>query len=110
MSIKRHPEYLDMIREQYCSVYDCAEKRSDPHHVGTGGGAMKCSDFFTVPLCRKHHAEFGNMGRWSFYSKYPHVLFMGFRLLSEHAEEMSEFIETLKADIKYRIDNENTPF
>ena len=58
---KRNPErsrkYLDWVKTLDCAV--CLQPADDPHHgqdIGLGGG-LKPSDFFTVPLCRRCHAE-----------------------------------------------------
>jgi hypothetical protein len=49
----RDPAYLDWIR-----TFDCVScgwpahlKEIEAHHVETGGGSIRCSDYLTVPLC-----------------------------------------------------------
>lgn len=51
--------YLEFIREHPC-CWCSAPPRSDPHHFGYRGKSTKCSDFITVPLCRKDHDQFHN--------------------------------------------------
>lgn len=49
--------YLEFMRGKPCS-WCFAPPRSDPHHFGKRGKSQKCSDFYTVPLCRIHHDQF----------------------------------------------------
>jgi hypothetical protein len=49
----RDAAYLDWIR-----TFDCVScgwpahlKEIEAHHVETGGGSLRCSDYLTVPLC-----------------------------------------------------------
>lgn len=82
----RSEEYMAFVRRLPCCIcrvdqrvfYDPRltvitlghERLSDPHHVMGGGKAMKCSDLYTIPLCREHHTEHDNLGKISFYEKY----------------------------------------
>lgn len=46
----RDERYLDWIRSLPCD--NCGyPPRSEAHHARTGGVALKCSDYLTVPLC-----------------------------------------------------------
>ena len=54
----RDPSYLQFIREHDC--FHCMHPApSDPSHFGgkghSGGMGLKCSDYFTAPLCRTCH-------------------------------------------------------
>jgi hypothetical protein len=65
--------HLAFIRSHVCSVMnDECEGDIEAAHVrmGTDGGiGLKPSDSFTVPLCRKHHAE-QHRGEQTFWQKY----------------------------------------
>jgi len=63
----RNDKYLDFIRKQSCII--CG-KKSDAHHIETGGMGIKASDYRTIPLCRTHHTEFHNIGRTAFEERY----------------------------------------
>jgi len=39
-------------------------------HVKTGGMGIKASDFWTVPLCWKHHSEYHQHGKLAFERVY----------------------------------------
>ena len=56
---KRDKNYLKWVRDELeCSICGCPFP--DPHHLighGQGGMATKASDYFIMPLCRKHHDE-----------------------------------------------------
>lgn len=55
----RLPSYLKWIRTQPCLFKKCFSP-TEPHHIRKhtdGGVALKPSDCFVVPLCRKHHRE-----------------------------------------------------
>lgn len=50
----RDKKYLAFIRTLPCC--DCGlPGPSEAHHIFTGGMALKCSDYDTVPLCRGCH-------------------------------------------------------
>ena len=50
----RNKAYLKYIRNLPCLV--CG-RPAVPHHVETGGTAMKCSDYRTIPLCQGCHTS-----------------------------------------------------
>ncbi len=61
-------EYLDYIRSHACLIGILCYGKVEPHHdptVGAGG-----SDYTSVPLCRKHHSEVGQIGKKRFQEKY----------------------------------------
>ena len=69
------PEYLDYIRSLPCLVLTRGKNPTpckwgiDPHHYPSKAcGGKDRGD--TTPLCRKHHVEFGAIGRWSWMLKY----------------------------------------
>ncbi|MEL5495034.1 DUF968 domain-containing protein [Serratia nevei] len=59
-------KYTRWVKTRPCVV--CGARADDPHHIighGQGGMATKAHDFFTIPLCRKHHdALHENMTAW----------------------------------------------
>jgi len=50
----RDARYLAWIRSLPCMICHTTIT-CDPHHIVTGGVGQKCSDYWTVPLCRKCH-------------------------------------------------------
>lgn len=59
---QRSPSFLGLIRITRCMC--CGMKPpSDPHHAGRRGVGQKCSDFLTVPLCRKCHTAVTDTNR-----------------------------------------------
>ncbi len=60
----RSDEYLAYVRKHGCIV---CSKQADAHHAfGPHGLQQKASDFTCVPLCRVHHAEIHQAGKYSF--------------------------------------------
>jgi len=61
---ERSQTYLDFIRGKSCC--SCGAVKTEPHHwapKGRGGGmGSKCSDYRTVPLCRKCHDYWHSTG------------------------------------------------
>jgi len=57
-------EYLAFVRDLPCVV--CFQN-AEPHHIknewASSGVGTKGHDIHTIPLCRKHHAEFHQKGR-----------------------------------------------
>lgn len=52
----RSQEYMKYIRTYPCVV--CKTKTGiHAHHVESAGLGLKGSDFFTIPLCSKHHVD-----------------------------------------------------
>ena len=69
-NIPRSKKYLDHIKKQACTVRGECVGDIAAHHMETGGKGIKCSDFKTLPLCMRHHAELHSTGRRSFVRKY----------------------------------------
>jgi hypothetical protein len=49
----------------------CQGPAGHAHHDGKfkgGGTSIKCSDYHTVPLCPKHHAEYHQRGQIGFWN------------------------------------------
>ena len=62
---------LETIREMPCLI--CSKSPVDAHHMtsrGAGGGDTKDN---LVPLCRKHHQEYHQIGISKFAWKYPRI-------------------------------------
>lgn len=59
-------KFTQWVKSQPCAC--CGNPSDDPHHIighGQGGMATKAHDFFTIPLCRKHHDELHrDLSRW----------------------------------------------
>lgn len=51
--------YLDFIRGQPCCV--CFMRPVEAHHIDTRGAGG--SDLTAVPLCRRHHVEWHQLGK-----------------------------------------------
>lgn len=63
--------YLSFVRELPCCV--CRRGPAEAHHVrinGNSGTGSKPSDFWTIPLCRAHHAELHLTGAKTFQDKH----------------------------------------
>ncbi|EPC5388258.1 DUF968 domain-containing protein [Serratia proteamaculans] len=59
-------KFTRWVKSQPCAC--CGGSSDDPHHIighGQGGMGTKAHDFFTIPLCRKHHDELHrDLSRW----------------------------------------------
>jgi len=87
---ERDQKYQAFIRAKpclICSCFDCFLKKSHFHHESglgdSGGMALKCSDFFGMPLCDAHHKIRGQMGFKPFFDYYgrdPHEIVMQYLL------------------------------
>ncbi|HFY9976718.1 TPA: DUF968 domain-containing protein [Serratia marcescens] len=59
-------KFTRWVKSQPCAC--CGAPSDDPYHIighGQGGMGTKAHDFFTIPLCRKHHDELHrDMSRW----------------------------------------------
>lgn len=54
----RSPRHLARIKAMPCSVTLCGRSPVDPHHLKCGpegGGSVRASDCWVLPLCRIHH-------------------------------------------------------
>lgn len=63
-------ELLDYIKSQRCLIFNGCRGPVDPSHVTTRGAGGDDTPDNVMPLCRKHHNEWG----WSavkFIQKYP---------------------------------------
>lgn len=67
----RSQPYLAFIRTVPCVA--CHQvSDAEPHHVQLDGGIIggKCSDLWTIPLCREHHDEIADITLKLFERKY----------------------------------------
>lgn len=67
---KKDEAYLSFIRSQPCLICNL---KAEPHHepLKKGSGmARKGPDRESIPLCRWHHTERGNIGKYTFAEKY----------------------------------------
>ena len=71
MSLDKHPriesrKYLDWVATLPCADCKVEDGTVVAHHLKgigsplSGGAGMKASDYFTMPLCYKHHAAVHN--------------------------------------------------
>ena len=70
---RRFPGHCAWVRGHKCSVPGCEDGPIECAHVrsGTDGGmGVKPSDFYTISLCRKHHAEQHRVGEKAFERRY----------------------------------------
>lgn len=61
--------HCNFVRSHECCVPGCAARPIEVAHVRTGTGAgigQKPDDFYTISLCRNHHAEQHRIGERSF--------------------------------------------
>ena len=65
----RDPKYLAYIRTMVCAVSKCGNEQTIAHHIESGGMALKCSDYMTIPLCHTHHLEV-HRGKQTFCERY----------------------------------------
>lgn len=56
-------KYEDYIKAQFCLVCELPPP-SDPHHL-----YQRDNDFYTVPMCRKHHRELHDYGKEKYWDK-----------------------------------------
>ena len=65
----RSPSHCTFVRTHECCVPGCGDRPIEVAHVRRGSDAgmgRKPSDYFTVSLCRSHHAEQHRIGEQSF--------------------------------------------
>jgi hypothetical protein len=70
---RRFPGHCAWVGGHGCSVPGCEQLPIECAHVrsGTDGGiGIKPSDFFTISLCRGHHAEQHRIGEEAFERRY----------------------------------------
>ncbi len=54
------PQHRRFVKAHLCCVPGCQQTPVEPHHLRTAansGTGLKPPDWFTVPLCRLHHAK-----------------------------------------------------
>lgn len=65
----RSQAHCNFVRSHHCSVPGCDAVPIEVAHVRRGSGAgmgQKPDDFFTVSMCRDHHAEQHRVGEQTF--------------------------------------------
>jgi hypothetical protein len=75
---RRYPAHRAWVRGHACSVPECSNRNIECAHVriGTDGSTgLKPSDYWTISLCRDHHAEQHRLGELSFARRYGLDLF-----------------------------------
>ena len=65
----RSDSFLAFVRALPCSVCE-SPAPNEAHHVFGGGKGLKCSDLYTISLCRRHHHEHDSVGKISFYKNH----------------------------------------
>lgn len=79
----RSQAHCTFVRSHECCVPGCTERPIEVAHIRKGSDAgmgRKPSDWFTISLCRDHHAEQHSVGETSFEVKH------GIRMLTLAAE------------------------
>lgn len=69
----RSQAHCTFVRSHHCSVPGCDNMPIEVAHVRSGSDAgmgRKPSDWFTISLCRDHHAEQHNVGEASFAERH----------------------------------------
>ena len=56
LPFKKDADYLALVRKYPCIVCG-APAPSEVHHVASGYHGGKTTDYLTVPLCNRHHAQ-----------------------------------------------------
>ena len=88
--------HCNFVRSHHCVVPGCMATPIEVAHVRVGtDGAMgrKPSDYFTVSLCRDHHAQQHNIGEVDFQNLHEidlHELAAAFANASPKAREIRE--------------------
>lgn len=62
--VNRSEAYLSFIRQQPCLV--CHRTPSEAAHTDKAGVSLKGSDYYCVPLCYTHHADYHRLGAQTF--------------------------------------------
>jgi hypothetical protein len=65
----RSQAHCNFVRGHGCCVPECPDRPIEVAHVRRGSGAgvgQRPDDFYTISLCREHHAEQHRMGEVSF--------------------------------------------
>jgi hypothetical protein len=80
----RSEEYLDFVRSHPCAV--CRQPAEAHHAIGHRGIGLKPSDFASIPLCRRHHADIHRVGPRPFARKHDiDLIEVAFNLLHRYA-------------------------
>jgi len=83
----RSEAYLASIRKKNCMCCG-APPPVDPHHMATGGMSSKCSDLFTVPLCRACHQRVTD-GHWQYLDlRYKFTQAQAWRRVAEQIQDL----------------------
>ena len=61
-------DMLSHVRQYGCLC--CDKPGSDPHHIKSGGTAVKAHDALSIPLCRTHHDEYHGSAPDDFYRRH----------------------------------------
>lgn len=100
--IPRNPLYLRFVSKLPCIAtgetppddgWEPYQVGMDPHHVGTGGTAIKASDYTCVPLCREAHTYLHDNGVRAFQEAYS------VNLPVELFQTLHLFVTEQKADL-----------
>lgn len=93
----RSPAHCTFVRTHECCVGGCSERPIEVAHLRNGtdaGMGRKASDFYTVSLCRHHHAEQHRQGEETFWKriawKDPHALAAEFCAASPKRREIEQ--------------------
>lgn len=92
----RSAAHCSFVRSHHCCVPDCNRMPIEVAHVRSGSDAgmgRKPSDYFTISLCRDHHAQQHRMGEASFGKAYGidlHELADEFAKASPKAREIAQ--------------------
>lgn len=100
----RSPGHCNFVRQHECCVPDCNGRPIEVAHLRNGTDAAmgrKASDWFTISLCKWHHAEQHNVGEPEFQKKHGidmHALAAEFAKASPKAYEI-ELARMERADV-----------
>lgn len=70
---REFPRHRKFIRSHHCVCEDCIQEPIEVSHIRTAANAgvgIKPHDWFTVPMCREHHAEYHRIGHQTFEGRY----------------------------------------
>lgn len=90
----RSQAHCNFVRQHECCMPGCAERPIEVAHIRSGSDAgmgRKPSDWFTVSLCRSHHAEQHRIGEGPFERSHKidlHALAAEFAAQSPKAAEI----------------------
>lgn len=67
------PRHKKFVRSHHCVCEGCIQEPIEVSHIRTAANAgtgMKPHDWFSVPMCRAHHAEYHRVGHQTFEGRY----------------------------------------